>query len=183
MNKVLTMAALALLAGCAAYSWRSQVPAELRTVAVTTFRNDSDVTELGAIAARELAREFQREGTFTLASRDDAAIEVQGEIGSVFRSESPFGDRSINRRRNDYDFHLKARISVIDRRAGKVLVDSRSYEATTTFVSDGDLLTAERNASGRLAADLAQQVVDDVVGAEWNVTSSTDGVSETEEEK
>jgi hypothetical protein len=38
----------------------------MRTVSVPTFRNETDVVELGAIAARQTLREFQREGTFAI---------------------------------------------------------------------------------------------------------------------
>ena len=66
-------AALALFAGCSSYTWTSPVPKDMRTVSVPTFRNETDVVELGAIAARQTLREFQREGTFRIASADDAA--------------------------------------------------------------------------------------------------------------
>ena len=50
--KVVLLAMLALCAGCASYTWRSSVPSGMRTVSVPTFRNETDVTELGAVAAR-----------------------------------------------------------------------------------------------------------------------------------
>ena len=40
--------------------------------------------------------------------------------------------------------------------------------AETTFFSDTDIVTARRDASGRLAEDLARQIVDDVAGYKWN---------------
>ena len=58
MNRMLATALSLLVCGCAAYSWRSGVPAEMRTVSVSTFRNESDLTELGAVAARQVLREF-----------------------------------------------------------------------------------------------------------------------------
>ena len=44
--------ALALVAGCTAYTWTSPIPAEMRTVAVPTFRNESNVTEMGNVVTR-----------------------------------------------------------------------------------------------------------------------------------
>ena len=56
---------VALLAGCgSSYCWRSSVPADRRSVYVPTFRNESGLQEIGAISARQLLREIQREGTF-----------------------------------------------------------------------------------------------------------------------
>ena len=78
------LAALALataLAGCGtSYAWRPTVPERMRTVCVPTFANETDVSEMGAVAARQVLREIQREGTFRVATADDAAIEVQGVV-------------------------------------------------------------------------------------------------------
>ena len=63
----------AALAGCASYRWSSSVPEDMRTVSVSTFANGSSVLAFGTEAATQLAREFQREGTFRLARQDDAA--------------------------------------------------------------------------------------------------------------
>ena len=55
----------------------------------------------------------------------------------------------------------------VDKRSGKVLIDNRHYQAETTFMSVDDSVTARRDASGRLAEDIARQIVDDVVGSKW----------------
>ena len=49
MRKILFVIVPVLaLAGCrTSYSWTSDVPKNLRTVSVPTFRNESDITELG----------------------------------------------------------------------------------------------------------------------------------------
>ena len=167
MRSIAILLALgALCAGCGTYRWTSSVPAGMRTVAVPTFANASDVTELGAVASREILREFQREGTFRVAGRDEAAVEVQGEILEVGGGRG-YGGRSIGMRLAEYRVSARVKVSVIDRRSGRVLVDGRVYEPTATFAAGDDLLTARRDASGRLAEDLARQVVDDVLGCQW----------------
>lgn len=166
LHNVAAAALAVLLGGCAEYSWTSRVPADMRTVCVPVFRNESDVTELGAVAARQVLREFQRNGTFTIASREDAAIEVQGVVKSA-RSGFSGGDRRSGLRMSEYDFRMEAVVSVVDRLGGRVLVDNRVYKAETTFAAGHDLMTAMRNASGRLAEDLARQVVDDVLDYKW----------------
>ena len=78
------LSALAMLCGCGTdYAWRPSVPSGMRTVAVPTFRNESDLQEAGALASRQVLREFQREGTFSIRMSGDAAIEVQGLVKSV----------------------------------------------------------------------------------------------------
>lgn len=160
-------AAASLTCGCkTGYSWRSNVPHEARTVSVPTFRNETSITELGAVMARQVAREFQREGTFRLCLSDDAALEVQGVVQKT-GSESSAYDRRSGLRSTTHDFTSTVLVSVVDRRTGKVVIDNRPYVARATFTAGQDLTTARRDASGRLAQDLARQVVDDVLNLKW----------------
>lgn len=159
--------AAASLCGCASsYRWRPAVPAEMRTVAVPTFRNDSDLQEIGAVAARQVLREFQREGTFAVRTSAEAAVEVQGEVLSISSSNVAYNRRS-RLRIAGYEMQGRFRVSVVDRKSGKVLVDNRVYSAQATYAAGSDASTANRDASGRLAEDLARQVVDDVLGLKW----------------
>ena len=171
--KCLVLSALCLvlcalcIAGCGtSYSWRSSVPEEMRTVSVPTFRNESDVNELGAVATRQILREFQREGTFRIRTTGDAALEVQGVVKSASFGTVAY-DRRIYGRLSASECHAVAEVSVIDKRNRKVLVDNRKYMATTTFTSRQDRTTAMRDASGRLADDLARQVVNDLLNLKW----------------
>ena len=169
MKKLAVLAMLSTLAltGCrTSYSWKSGVPADMRTVAVPTFRNESEMTELGSLATRQVLREFQREGTFRIARPDDAAVEVQGVIRKTSVSFGG-GNRKTGMRIGDYRYVAVAAVSVVDRRNGRVLVDNRIYNAEAVFASQMDLSTAMRNASGRLADDLARQIVDDVLAVQW----------------
>lgn len=162
LSKVLPLAmAVSALCGCSGYSWKPGVPENMRTVAVPTFRNESDVTELGSVMARQTLREFQREGTFSIRREGDAALEIQGVVKRAGPTSSGY-NRRAGLRLASFDFSADVEISVIDKRNGRVLVDNRNYRAVTTFTAGQDLATAERDASGRLADDLARQVVDDV---------------------
>jgi len=169
MNRLVVAAMFSVLAlvGCrTGYSWRSGVPADMRTIAVPTFRNESSVTELGSITTQQILREFQREGTFKIARPDDAAVEVQGVIRSTSSSFSG-GNRKTGMRIGEYRYVAVVEVSVVDRRNGRVLIDNRKYTPEAVFVSGLDLSTATRNASGRLADDLARQIVDDVLALQW----------------
>ena len=41
-------------------------------------------------------------------------------------------------------------------------MNNRKYTTETTFLSQGDLLTGQRNAAARIAQDLGRQIVDDL---------------------
>jgi hypothetical protein len=60
-----------------------------------------------------------------------------------------------------------------------VVVGDRVYQADTTYLTSSDRLTAERDASGRVAEELARQIVDDVVARNWG----TDDVDENRPEQ
>lgn len=165
--RVLTFVLVGMcLTGCGTdYCWRSSVPKDVRTVSVPTFRNESDVMELGVIASRQILREFQREGTFRICATGDAVLEVQG----VVKSASSVVD-AYDRRGGHYGASVARAdvdVSVIDKRTGEVLVDNRRFSASTSHTSGLDYTTSQRDASGRLAEDLARQVVDCVLGIKW----------------
>ena len=167
--EILSLALIAFCAMCgcsSSYSWRPSVPEEGRTVSVPTFRNESNVSEFGAVATRQLLREFQREGTFRIRTTGDSAIEIQGVIKSVTPSIAAYNRRQGGRIAG-YDVSATAEISVIDKRNRKVLVDNRRYVASATFTAGQDKTTAVRDASGRLADDLARQIVDDLLNLKW----------------
>ena len=157
----------AVVCGCATdYSWKPSVPETMRTVSVPTFRNESEVNEFGAVASRQLLREFQREGTFKIRTAGDAALEIQGIVKSANCAMSAY-DRQIRGRVAAYDCSATAEVSVIDKRNRKVLIDNRKYKAETSVTSGQDVTTSLRDASGRLADDLARQVVNDVLNLKW----------------
>lgn len=153
--------------GCGTdYAWRSSIPQDMRTVSVPTFRNESDMQEVGSIAARQVLREFQREGTFTIRGSDDAALQVQGTVMSVSCPMKAYS-RKHGLRQVGYEIEAKVTVSVVDKRRGKVLVDNRTYRASAPFVAADDITTAGRDATGRVMDDIARQVVDDVLALKF----------------
>lgn len=167
MMKIRFVAALAALAlaGCA-YSWKSAVPQDARTVAVPVFRNSSDISELGSVVTREVLREFQREGTYSLARVEDAALEIQGEIKSAGSSSVAY-ERRTGARNRERRLVAKAVVSFVDRKSGRVLANNRAYKVETTFLANDDVVTGERDASGRIGEELARRIVDDALGLKW----------------
>ncbi|MBR4894155.1 MAG: hypothetical protein IKZ36_03030 [Kiritimatiellae bacterium] len=154
------------LSGCANYTWKSSVPLENRSVFVAVFKNKSDVTGVGNSIARQVAREFQREGTYRLSAMDSAALEIQGIVDNVSSSLVAL-NREVGMSHREYRMKGIAKVSFIDKKSGRVLVDNRNYEAYTTFLSSGDMITSKKDASERLAEDFARQIVDDALTLNW----------------
>ena len=158
-----------ILCGCSLpdYRWTSRVPDEIRTVAVPVFMNRTQSAELGPIVTQFTLREFQKEGTFSIRRTGDSSIEVQGSIVKAERRPVSF-DRGHGMRAGEYRYYVTAEVSIVNMDSGKVLQDARKYVAETTFMVQGDLLTGQRDAAQRIAADLARQIVDDVVSYPYN---------------
>lgn len=155
-------AALALLAGCLGYRWTSGVPESRRTIAVPVFENRTAYAEFGATATKHVLREFQREGTFRIRATGDSALELQGVVTKVTLNGIDY-DRGYDRRASEYRMKVTVECSLIDKVENKVLFDNRRFVGETTFLSQRDVLTGQRNASDRIAVDLARQIVDGVL--------------------
>lgn len=158
--------AVLLLAGCRAYSWRTQVPSSFRKISVPTFRNETTALQAGAIVTRQVLREIQREGTFKISDADDAAVEVQGALLEIQRvAEGSF--RTCFSRLRTAHIVLVARISVVDRLSGKVLVDNKVYRAEASYADGQDMTVSRDLAIERAADDLARGIVDDLTRFYW----------------
>ena len=154
--------AVTLLSGCAGYTWGTSVPKEYRKVSVPVFENMTAVSEIGPIVTQYTLREFQREGSFRIVRPENAAIEVQGVLRSM-RREGVAYDRGEGMRASEYRYVVVADVTFVDKKNGKVLLERKGIKGETTFLTNDDLLTGQRNASFRIADDIARQIVNDAL--------------------
>ncbi len=166
---------VALLSGCAGYTWGTSVPEEFRTVSVPVFENLTEVSELGPIVTQYTLREFQREGTFRVARPADAAVEVQGALRMMDRSGVSY-DRGRGMRATEYRYVIVADVSFVDKRNGKVLLEKKGIVGETTFLTHNDLLTGQKNAAARIAQDIARQIVNEATAIPFGGDGRVEGV-------
>ncbi len=165
MKKAFTITALcamSLLSGCASYTWGTSLPEDYRSVSVPVFENATEVSELGPMVSQYTLREFQREGTFRVARPSDAAIEVQGVLRRMVRDGVAY-DRGRGMRASEYRYTIVAEVTFVDKRNGKVLLDRKTFTGETTFLTQNDLLTGQKNAATRIASDIARQIVNEAL--------------------
>ena len=171
--------AAALLSGCAGYTWGTSVPKEYRKVSVPVFENMTMVSEIGPIVTQYTLREFQREGSFKIVRPEDAVIEVQGVLRSMTRSGIAY-ERGEGMRASEYRYAIVADVTFVDKKNGKVLLERKGIKGETTFLTNDDLLTGQRNASFRVADDIARQVVNEALELPFpedgNGTGAVEGV-------
>lgn len=151
---------LLLLCGCASYSWKSNVPVKKRTISVPVFRNESNILRLGAVCSTQLSRELQREGTFKLDK--NPSYEIQGVVKTASTSSLNITRANVTRLK-EHVITAEAQVSLIDKISNSIVIDAKVYKARTTVLAGHDIITAERDASGRLAEDLSRQIVDDII--------------------
>lgn len=161
----LVASACLVQSGCASYTFHSKVPAESRTIAVPVFENDSGFPELDAIVTQYVLREIQHEGTFKIARWGDAAYRLEGKLISSHTTSLNF-DRNYASRASEYRYTVSARITLIERSTGKLLIDDQLVKASTTFLTHGDMLTGLQDAYPRVAKELSRRIVDTVLG-QW----------------
>jgi hypothetical protein len=155
-------AATMLFAGCAGYTWGTSVPKSYRKVSVPVFENLTTASEIGQIVTQYTLREFQREGSFRIVRPEDADIEVQGVLSYMGRDGVAY-DRGQGMRASEYRYVVSADVSFIDKKNGKIILERKGIKGETSFLTQNDLLTGQRNASFRIASDIARQIVNEAV--------------------
>jgi len=151
-----------LLTGCASYRITSDVPEELRTIAVPIFENETGFPEVGAITTQHTLREFQREGTMKIKSLESASLKLLGTVRAGEMTPVRF-DRSYGSRASEYRYTLVAEITLVERSTGRLLLDAIQVSGTTTFLTYDDLLTGMQNSYARIANELSRAIVDTVL--------------------
>ncbi|HTG45746.1 MAG TPA: LPS assembly lipoprotein LptE, partial [Verrucomicrobiae bacterium] len=156
-----------LLAGCAGYQLgpTNGVPAGSRSVQVRLFRNDTWEPRLSEPLATSLRRWIQRDGTYRLATRDDADIVVEGVITDFNRSGISFEPSDVLTVR-DYELSAVATFSATELATGKVIMNS-TVIGRTTIRAGPDLPSAERQAAPLIAEDMARRITSLLVDGSW----------------
>lgn len=155
------VAALLSAGGCTGYRLGTTLPAELRSVFVPTFSNQSNEPQVEIVSTQETIREFQRDGTMTILEERQAATMVRGTIISYELVPIRY-DRDDAKSVEQYRIILTARIEFLRSGTNEVLMDT-TVQGDTTFPVAGDLPSAKRAALPDAANSLARRVVSTVI--------------------
>jgi len=156
--------ALFLFTGCAGYHIGATLPKRMegiKTLAVPTFRNETLVPRLEALAASTVVKQLQQDGTFQIRSSKDADAILAGTILSIRRR----GTRSV---RSDIvkqqEYYLLVTVNyVVTRRSTGEQIDSGAVTGDTTFfVSGNDVNQDERQAVPLALEKAANRIVSHV---------------------
>ena len=140
LSLCLPAAALLLLAGCAGYHVgpiRPKVMADVRTVAVPNFQNETLIPRIETLVAGTIIKQIQQDGTYKIASADTADAVVEGKITEIVRTpaRSVRGDVLATK-----EYRLTVRLSYkVTQRSTGVELTHRSVTGQTSFFVGGDI--------------------------------------------
>ena len=160
-------AVLALLfSGCAGYHVGPIQPkfmADIHTLAVPSFKNDTLEPRIEVALATAVIKQFQQDGTYKIVDEKNADAIVQGTL-ELIRRRSARSVRGNVLATREYILELKCRITVTNRTTGEI-IDQRGISGQTSFFVTGssspaaDVNTDERQAIPLAAEDMAIQLV------------------------
>jgi len=156
-----------LLCGCAGYHLgpSNGIAAGDKSIQVMPFSNQTLEPRLTDAVTAQLRKELQRDGTFRLATHDDADIVVTGIITKYTRHELSFQPADTLTAK-DYRVSMTAQVTARDRITGKVVIDQEISGFTLVRVGQ-DLVSSERQSLPLLAGDLARNVTARLADGSW----------------
>jgi hypothetical protein len=164
---VFLLAFVPFLFGCAGYRLgpTGGFAAGEKSILVMPFANQTLEPRLTDAVTAQLRKQFQRDGTFRLASHDDGDIVVTGIITKYTRHELSFQPADTLTAR-DYRLSMTAQVTARERGSGKVVLDEEISGFTLLRVG-ADLVSSERQSLPLLAGDLAKNVTSRLADGSW----------------
>jgi len=169
MKRVLSLLTCFALVGCAGYKLgpTNGLPAGTRSVQVNVFHNKVlEEPRLSEAITAALRKQLQQDGTFTLDTRNEGDIVVNGTIVKYDRAGLSYQPQDILTPR-DYRITMFALVTARERATGKVLMNNRRIRGHTTVRIGNDLTTAERQSIPLLAEDMARNITALLADGEW----------------
>jgi hypothetical protein len=148
-----------LFGSCAGYKLGPAKPAylnQIHSIAVPTFGNTTLSPRIEVLVTSTVVKQFQQDGTFRIATQDQADAILKAEIVAVGRSPA----RSVRGNvlsTTEFNLSLSVKYSLVGR-DGKALAAGGANGSTSFFVGL-DVNTDERQAMPLAAEELAKQLV------------------------
>jgi hypothetical protein len=156
-----------LLTGCAGYRLgpTNAQTAGARSVQINPVVNQTVEPRLAEAVTAALRKQFQRDATYRVATRNDGDILVTGVITRYDRRELSFLPDDVLTVQ-DYQVSMTAQITARERSSGRVLLDQPVTGRSLLRVGT-DLASAERQMLPLMAEDLAKNVVALLAEGPW----------------
>ena len=161
-----------VLNGCAGYRLGSNLPGNLRTVSIPTFKNQTREPGIEISITNEIINQFQIDGTLRVVDEDPDLI-LHGELIGYSREPLRYTGKDF-KEVEEYRLRIRAKLTLIETASNTPRWKGRVVEGETTYFMSGDFREIERTAIGTLTEeersqlptleeDLAHDVVEAVV--------------------
>lgn len=153
---LLSAAALLSISGCAGYQLgpiKPDVMADVNTLAVPTFVNQTLEPRIAVLVTNTVIKELQLDGTYEIASTNSADAVVEGEIREIRRRRARSVRDNVLATR-EFEIRLFIDFTVTERATGRQLM-KRTVSGDTSFFVGEDVQQDERQAIPLAAEDAA----------------------------
>lgn len=155
-------AALLIGNGCTGYKVGSMLPADIRTVYVPTFINQTDEPLLEVYATRAVMQKIQQDGSLTLAGEAEADAILTVHV-TGFSLQALAFDRNRRAAAEEYRMYISSDVLMTRRVGGETIVQASGVTGKTTFQVSGDLTSSKQRAYDDAAEDMANLLVQRLV--------------------
>jgi hypothetical protein len=166
---LLILSAAPFFAGCAGYKIgpiKPKMYADIESIAVPAFKNDTLETRVEVLLADCVIKQIQQDGTYKIASEKDADAILECTLEQVTRFPARYVVGNVLQTR-EYTLQLRVNYQLVNRRTGKLL-NRRTASGSTSFFVNGsgrnsaDVNQDERQALPLAAEDLAIRLVSEI---------------------
>ncbi|MBI3609507.1 MAG: LptE family protein [Nitrospirae bacterium] len=161
-HRLLFLSLIALLSGCGYHlSGSVRLPADIRTIAVPVFHNQTFEPTLENAVTTAVKQEFLTNGRLLVVNDSEAAdLVLKGTLTSFGLTPLSF-DRTKSVVL-EYRVYIRAAVAVEDRRTQKVLWQDSGMESSAEYLVNPDT-AANRVAQDRAIAEASKQFAENVI--------------------
>ena len=159
-NFFLAAAACFCLTACFGYHIGPVKPyylQDVHTIAVPTFENSTLIPRIEVLVTDTVIKQFQQDGTFKIASNENADVILKGEISRITRSPA----RSVRGNvlaTSEFNLVMRLRYKLVGN-DGKPIGPPGEVSGSTSFFVGTDVITDERQALPLATEELANHLV------------------------
>ncbi len=165
LTKILVvLLACASINGCVGYQLGSMLPADIKTVHVPTFINDTSEPLIEIETTQATVIRLQQDGSLKVVKQDQADAILEVEL-TDYKLEAVSFERNKETRANEYRILLRANVILKRADTGELIVQVSKVSGEADFSFTGNLSAAKRTAFPEAAKDLAHDIVEKVVEA------------------
>jgi hypothetical protein len=146
---------LLLQGGCVGYQLGSMLPSDIQSVYVPIVQNQTREPLLENDVTSSVLSAIQRDGSLKIEVEEQADAILYVVITEYSLEPLSF-DQSNRDRPNEYRLLLQARVEMVRRSTGEVLVRADNLQGRNNFPLSGDLTSGKRQGLPGAADDLAR---------------------------